>query len=82
MAKQAIHTTMIGRRVTLNPASEFLSNPCGPQYRYHMRAGQEAEIVNVYLKDGSAAYDLLFADGKIEEAMYPFGFTIVAKEKS
>lgn len=78
-AKQTIHTAMIGRTVQIKPAENFLSaagSPYSPQARYHKRANQLAVIVNVYLKDGSPVYDLLFLDGQIEEAMLPFGFTV------
>ena len=75
--KHGIHTTMIGRRVQINPASTF--NPSGPQRRYLERAGQEAEVVNVYMKDDHIAYDLLFDDGAIETAMCAFGFRVFAK---
>lgn len=75
MARETVHTMMVGLNVQINP--EGFSEQPGPHRRYYQRRGERAEIVNVYMRDGSVVYDLLFEDGRIEEAMLSFGFTVL-----
>ena len=76
--KQQIHTQMLGKKVRIMAMSQGDSSqdPNSPHARYNRRDGQVGEIINVYLKEGSPAYDILFADGEVEEAMFSFGFLL------
>lgn len=63
--RQAIQTTMLGKRVRLNAY-------------YPKRPNQEAEIVSVYLDaDSNLAYDLLFSDGEILAKVYELAFAVI-----
>lgn len=61
MAKQQIHTKMLGRKVRM--AGVEVMPPSDRNQPYRDRAGQRGEVVNVYLDKDGLTYTLLFEDG-------------------